>query len=1165
MVESVVRRAGASDAMTEHRKGGLRGRSYWALIVAQFLGAFNDNAYRMVVLLLVSAGLVASQGGARYQAGATAAFAVAYIVFSSAAGHLADRFGKRRIVVLAKVAEIVVMGLAFFALLAGDRITPILVLFLMAVQSTFFSPAKYGILPEILEDEELSAGNGIINMMTYVGILAGTVVGGWLMDAVGGLAEVDGRKAYTGSVHHAALVFVGLAALGTLVSLFVREVPPAGSRSRLRWNFLAGSWEGVRRVRRDRSLFVVMLASTYVWVVGAVFVQNIAPYGWETLRVEQGGTIGTLVGVLGIGVAAGSLLAGKLSRRKIELGLVPFGGMGIAACSVALAYTGWNLWLTRVDLLCLGLFVGLFAVPLSAYIQQRSPRDARGETIAVLNFITFCGVLVGAMGVFVLAEVLTFDPAHIFLALGVASAAVTMWLCVALPILPVRCGAWLAAQTLYDLRVVGAERVPREGPALLVCNHVSLADAVLVTASLQRPVRFVLHREYCTHPLLRWATRRLRAIPVDPDEGPEAVARAFAAARRALAEDGALVCVFAEESVTRPHNLLGFRSGFEQTVRGTGAPVVPVHIDRAWGGIFRLARDRVAWRWPRGAPYPATVSFGRPMPASATVHEVRAAVAELAAAACGLRRGARVLLHRALLRTARRLWAKPCVADSSGARLTYGGLLTAAALVGKRIRQLARGDDHLGLLLPPSVAGVTANIAALFAGKVPVNLNPTASGEAMRSAIEQCRIRRVLTSRAFVEKTGLDLTPDMVMLEDVTDCITGWDRVRGALAMRLLPRWLLALRCGRRGLRPDDPATVIFSSGSTGTPKGVILSHRNIASNIDGFCQVLAFGQDDCLCGVLPFFHAFGFTATLWAPLLRQFRAVYHPNPLEGRTVGRLIRRHQATHLIATPTFLMAYTRQCEPEDLRSLRLVIAGAEKLKARVADRFQATFGIRPLEGYGCTELSPVVAVNFPDRRTARGRVRVGTREGTIGQPLPNVAAKVVDPETGEPLPDGREGLLLIKGPNVMSGYLGDPEKTAEVIRDGWYRTGDIAGIDEDGFITITDRLSRFSKIGGEMVPHLAVEEAITAALGVPATEHVCVVTSVPDAQRGERLAVLHTPLPISADELWERLNGSGLPKLWIPRREMFRQIDAIPLLGSGKIALAQVKQLAAELWG
>ena len=1208
-----------SRAAADSAGRGLRGRSYWALIATQFLGAFNDNAYKMVVLLFVSAGMLSTKGGAKYTSGATATFAVAFILFSSVAGYLADRFSKRTIIVLSKVAEIGAMGLAFFALMAGDRVTPIIVLFLMAVQSTFFSPAKYGILPEILDDEELSQGNGIVNMTTYLGIILGTLTGGWLISLFGEAVTQDGQRTYQGPIENTALVLVGIAVLGTITSLFVGKVPAAGIQRKPRWNFLADSWAGIRRVRKDKPLFLAMLANMYVWVFGAVFIQNFTPYGWEILKVERGETISNLIGLLCVGIAIGSVLAGKLSGRHIEFGLVPFGAIGMTLGSLAFVLTSLpeslstRLWLTGGNLLLLGVFLGFYFVPLNAYIQQRSPKNAKGDNIGVLNFITFTGILAGAAGVYVLSDTLKLNPAAIFAAFGLITIGVTAYICTMLPDFLVRFVVWLATRTVYRFRVVGIENVPKEGPALLVCNHVSMVDAALVMACFQRFVRFLMYREYYDHPLLHWGARLMRAIPISYKDGPRAIAEALREARRALVEDGDLVCIFAEGSVTRTGNLRGFRPGLEHIVKGTNVPVIPVHLDRVWGSIFSFERGRVFWKFPRALPYPVTVSFGKPMPAASTAHEVRTAVAELGAEAFRFRRGAQVLLHHAFIRAAKINWLKPCVADSSGLKMRYGRLLIASMALSRRIRRLARASrgtagasaeaiadshrqacpvfdpeaqtrrersrrdaratpEYVGLMLPSSVPAAVANLATLFAGKVPVNLNFTASREAIESAVEQCGMKTILTSRRFLEKAGIEPMPGMVMLEDVAAQITRWRKVQAALAGFLLPAWVLRRLYSRRGLRPEDTATVIFTSGTTGRPKGVVLSHRNLAANIVGFCQILSFKPDDCMCGVLPLFHSFGYTATLWAPILRYFRVVYHPNPLDARTIGRLVREHGATHLISTPTFLRAYVRKCEPEDFRSLTTVVVGAEKMKKEIADEFEKRFGLRPLEGYGCTELSPVAAVNVPDVPAGEG-AQVGTKEGTIGQPLPNVAARVVGIETGRPLPAGEEGMLEIKGPSVMTGYLNDPGKTAEVIHDGWYRTGDVAHIDADGFITITDRLSRFSKVGGEMVPHMAVEDAICRILGAGPGETACVVTSVPDEQKGERLAVLHTKLPISIDELWRKLNeesascsagAAGLPRLWIPKREMFHEVDEIPVTASGKIALSKVKQMAAEIW-
>jgi len=313
------------------------------------------------------------------------------------------------------------------------------------------------------------------------------------------------------------------------------------------------------------------------------------------------------------------------------------------------------------------------------------------------------------------------------------------------------------------------------------------------------------------------------------------------------------------------------------------------------------------------------------------------------------------------------------------------------------------------------------------------------------------------------------------------------------------------------------------------------------------------------MMGVLPFFHAFGYTGTLWFPLLTGFGAAYHPNPMDARTIGELTAQHRGTVLMSTPTFCGSYVRKCEPAHFASLRYVVVGAEKLQPATADAFREKFGVELLEGYGCTEMAPVVAANVPDVKDGRVRQQ-GTRTGTVGHPLPGVAAKVVDPDTMQGPIFDREGLLLVKAASRMAGYLEDPARTAEVVRDGWYVTGDIASMDEDGFVRITDRLSRFSKLGGEMVPHIKIEESIGQLLNEP---HTCVVTSVPDEARGERLVAFFTDPLMTAQMLWERLCQTDMPRLWLPKREDIHHIEAIPTLGTGKTDLRRVRQLAAEV--
>jgi acyl-[acyl-carrier-protein]-phospholipid O-acyltransferase/long-chain-fatty-acid--[acyl-carrier-protein] ligase len=496
------------------------------------------------------------------------------------------------------------------------------------------------------------------------------------------------------------------------------------------------------------------------------------------------------------------------------------------------------------------------------------------------------------------------------------------------------------------------------------------------------------------------------------------------------------------------------------------------------------------------------------------------------------------------------------MADANTKPLTFGRVLAAALLLSRWARRRLAGESHVGLLLPASVGGALANIGLSLGGKVPVNLNFTAGRESMLTAIERCGIRTILTSRRFLSKAGIEPLENMIFLEDVMKEFGKGARLRMLAVAFLLPAWALNRLYVER-VEGEALATVIFSSGSTGVPKGVMLSHRNILSNIDAIGQVYHLTSRDVLVGVLPFFHSFGFTGTLWLPTILGFGVVYHPNPMDAKTIGELAGTYRATVLISTPTFCSSYIRKCEAGQFKNLRYALVGAEKLREPVAAAFKEKFGVDLLEGYGCTEMSPVVAVNVPDISDGRERQR-GTRAGSVGHPLPGVAVKVVDPVTGEgPLFD-REGLLLLKGPSRMLGYLGEPDKTAAVLRDGWYVTGDIAAIDEAGFVRITDRLSRFSKIAGEMVPHMKVEEEIQALVG---EQYTCIVTAVPDDVKGERLVAFHTDADATAHTLWERLCQTELPRLWLPKREDIHFIDAIPTLGTGKVDLRAVRQLAA----
>ena len=1120
----------------------LKQRGFFCFFWTQFLGAFNDNFYKIIITLVALDLPAAAGGGKHYIPLIGGLFILPFLLFSGYAGYLADVRSKRTVLVAVKLFEIVAMTLGLLAFFTGRMENMLAVVFLMGLHSTFFSPAKYGILPEMLPEKDLSRGNGLLEMSTFMAIILGTSLGGTIYEA------------WKDRLDWIGVALIAVAVLGTLTSLGITKVPPSGAAKGFLLNPIAEIYGGARKLYDDRPLWLTVMGISYFWFLGA-FLQMVLPLlGKEILQLGET-RISLLWTFAALGIGAGSLAAGRLSGDRIEPGLVPLGALGMGALAMALYWTRDSFVSTAWSLVFLGLFGGLFAVPLNALLQQRSGPQDKGRLIATNNVFNTLGVLLASALLWLLGSFLQLGADQVILAVGFLTVAATLYAIYLLPDFLIRFILWLLTHTFYRIRIVGEKHIPARGPALLVSNHVSFVDALLIGASTDRVIRFMLHRDYYDRRWLNWFFRLMNVIPVSATNRRDIVG-SLRRARQELAA-GQVVCIFAEGAISRIGRILPFKRGFEKIVDGTEVPIIPAHLDQMWGSVFSFHGGRFFWKRPKLVPYPVTVSFGAPMAANSSAHEVRQAVLGLEANAMRFRRSAGDLLHTRFIRMAKRRWSSFCMADTAGMELSWGRALIASRLLAQWLRRHCAGDSMVGVLLPASVGGALANVAVALAGQTPVNLNFTAGREAMTEALRQCNIKTILTSRLFLSKASIEPLAGMVFLEEVRKQFTPRQKLGALLSSRLLPAaWLERRHHG--GQQPEDIATVIFSSGSTGMPKGVMLSHRNVVANIESVRQVIHFDSSDRIMGVLPFFHSFGFTGTLWLPLLAGFGAVYHPNPMDAKTIGETVQKYRATLLISTPTFFAGYLRRCTREEFATLRFALAGAEKLREQIAKEFKDKYGLELLQGYGCTELAPVVSVNTLD--VAHGiEKQVGNKPGTVGHPIPGVLVKVVNPDTGEDLPPGQEGLLLVQGLNVMLGYLGQPELTAQAMRDGWYVTGDIAAVDEDGFIKITDRLSRFSKIGGEMVPHVMIEEAINEILGSAAA----VVTAIPDPQRGERLVAFYQQNGLAAEELWDRLNASALPKLWIPKRENLYRVDEIPLLGSGKVDLKKVKALALDL--
>ncbi|MFP6875119.1 MAG: AMP-binding protein [Verrucomicrobiales bacterium] len=495
--------------------------------------------------------------------------------------------------------------------------------------------------------------------------------------------------------------------------------------------------------------------------------------------------------------------------------------------------------------------------------------------------------------------------------------------------------------------------------------------------------------------------------------------------------------------------------------------------------------------------------------------------------------------------------------------LRFDKLFAAAAALSRLIRKKTT-RKRVGIVLPPGKGGLVANLAVLLAGKVPVNLNFTAGTDAINSAIEQAQLDRLISATAFVEKINSFpwFSQDKMMLLDeilppLKPKIIFW-----LIRYKLLSAKKLAsiLKIPEEG--GDDEAVLLFTSGSSGAPKGVILSHRNILANVSQFASRLELSQQDKILGCLPLFHSFGSTVTLWYPMLEGIDLVTYPSPLEPPKLAKLIHEHSVTMLLATPTFLRGYMRRVEPEELASIKYIITGAEKLPRKFAEAFEKKFGKQVMEGYGLTETSPVSNANIPNPvMETKWPLIHSERAGSVGQFLPGIAVRITNPEDDSPLPIGKSGMIWLRGANIFTGYLNMAEQTAQVLHDGWLRTGDIGRVDAEGFLYIEGRLSRFSKIGGEMVPHETVETHINKALGFDAeAEKKITVVGLPDETKGEILILLTTLEMDDAalGDLRRELLAAGVPALWIPKQTVV--IDEIPALASGKLDIKRCEQMA-----
>ncbi|MFM7630991.1 MAG: MFS transporter [Alphaproteobacteria bacterium] len=1124
---------------------------FLCFLAAQFLGAFNDNAFKLVLSLASVAMFTDPNAQKAYLSIISALAIIPFVLFSGYAGYLTDRYPKSRVLKLSKAVEIVAMGaaLAIFVWAPHRMDLLMMTLFFMAVQSTFFSPSKYGILPEWMKPEDWAKANGYLNMLTYVAIIMGSLAGGLMW------------QVFQDNPMMIGVILTTLAVLGTLLCLLAPATTvynPSKPFDLNPFGEIVRTWP---IVKTRRTLMGALTGSCVYWMMGGLIYLSLILLGTKELGLSET-KAGSLFSFLAVGIGVGSVAAGSILGKSIRKTLIVWGAvvMGVSCilCGVfASGYGDTALWIGLA-----GVGAGLFIVPVVTLMQQQSPDDQRGQVMALNNVLDMMGVLLAAGLFWLLGTQWALSASDIITAGGGIVIVALVLGVMAYPTLlndALESALYWVMRRIYRVTLTGdglhkGHFPPLKRPTVIVANHVTFIDGLLISMLAPKRVHFLVLAKFWKTPLTRFCLKVAGAISFGSG-GVGETRQGLEAARQHLRQGG-VVCLFPEGILSRTGHLYPFKRGVEALVEGLDVDILPIHLERLWGSIFSFSGRRFFKKWPKRIPYPVTVSVGKVLPPETRAWQLAQIVSEMGTEAIPLRYAPHDTLGGRFVGQMRQHLRDRVFSDTTGKRCTGFQALAGARLMGLWLSEQKLGPK-IPLLLPASVGGALVNIAAVMQGKVAVNLNFSLGQEALNTALATLSADRFITSRAFVEKAGMAHDARMIFLEDMQATLSAPRKIITLLQAALCPSFVLK-RLWVRG-RKDDTAVLLFSSGSTGVPKVIALSHQNIMANIESVGVLLEQAEDKAklsLMAILPFFHSFGLTACLWLPAITGRRVVYHPNPLDAKTVVRTIAKERSGLIVATPTFMRTYISVAKTHDLASLRLVIVGGEKLTRETAEKLSSALPhAHILEGYGTTELGPVVSVNVPDIDHG-GLHHKGSRPGSVGKPIPGVSVRIVGLEDDTPLPPGQEGRIRIKSPAQMQGYYNDPERTAAVMKDGWYDTGDIGKIDPDGFLIITDRLSRFSKIGGEMVPHGKIEEAIHDLLG----HHQAVVVSLPDANKGERLGVLFVSDDVTPEGLYQALKDRDrLPNLWLPRADAMVRGDEIPLLSTGKTDLKKARAM------
>lgn len=1137
----------------------LKGKRFLPLFVTQFLGAFHDNLFKnaLVVLMLYGASTNAAAMAIDTKVLvtlATGVFILPFILFSALAGQYADKYPKDKVIRVVKLAEIGIAFLGAVSLLSGSLALSFITLFALGAQSAFFGPSKYSILPQHLKEDELIGGNALLGTGTFLAILTGTIIGAAFVTMTGGIVIISAL----------------LCAVAVGGYFAAKQIPSAQAGApdlKINYNIISETYRMMHNLfTYRRSVIEAALGVAWFWFLGAMFLSQLPNFTKEVLGASN--HVFTLfMALFSIGIALGGLFNNRLLGGRVEAVYVPIAALGMTVFSIDLYFSGnafhnlyWSAnsetliglsaflgtlagWRIVMDLVLIAICAGLFVVPLNAIIQHDTPEKTRSRILAgsaILNSIYV--VASSLISAFLLS--IGFGVTGLFIVFALANMVVAVYICQLLPAYLMKTIMQMILKTFYKVEVRGLENIAKAGDrAVIVCNHVSLLDAPVLAAFLPGKPMFAVNTFVAEWFWVRPFLKMIDAFPLDP-ANPFSLKHLI----KEVATDRHCV-IFPEGRLTETGALMKIYDGPGMIADKAGAKILPIRLDGVQHTPFSRLKGKVPLRtFPK-----ITMTILEPqefeIPPEIRGRARRAAAGrelyDLMEKMMFMTEDRNQTLYQALMKARHVSGDKSIIAEDVMRKpLRFKDLVRGSIVLGRKMAAKTKKGENVGMLLPNSCGALVAFFGLQAYGRVPAMLNFSAGSKSILSACNSAGVQTVVTSRKFIEMGRLQplldelkQSVDIVYLEDLKASITPFDKLRALYALDVAN---YIHHCQK--VSAEDPAVILFTSGSEGTPKGVVLSHANLMSNIVQLSCRVDFNRQDVVFNCLPMFHSFGLTGGTLLPILSGVRTFLYPNPLHYRIVPELVYSSNATIMFGTDTFLNGYARKADPYDFYRMRYIFAGAEKVKDETRALYSNRFGVRILEGYGATETAPGLTLNSP----------MHMKDGTVGRLLSGIEYRLED------VPGVDEGgRLFVRGPNVMLGYYKDDKPAIlQPPEDGWYDTGDIVSIDDEGYVKILGRAKRFAKIAGEMVSLTSVETMVSSVY--PDESHA--VVAIPDARKGEQLILVTTYKKAERKDLSVYASENGISELSVPKTIIV--VDSVPVLGSGKTDYTGVSNIVAE---